>query len=166
MKPTSTTTKPVVGPSSPKKQALLSEDPKPILKKKEDIPPPDKSKGSKSPSPSPVSKPQSAQKKAIIIEPHEMAYSPNGLKETSSNEELFASEENILNSHVDCVKIDAQLLTEEGDLITSLQQAMGNDEEYDIQKYLHQIEMIAERKIEMYVNLVSNVKGFRKKFVS
>ncbi len=76
----------------------------------------------------------------------------------------MAEEEFILNGHVECVKEDAQLLTEEGELITRLQTAMTNETDYDMKEYLDQIEAVARKKMMMYSNLVSNIDSFKQRF--
>jgi len=73
------------------------------------------------------------------------------------NEEMLNEEESILNGHVECVKEDAQLLTEEGELITKLQTAMTNESEYDMALYLKKVEQIAKKKIKMYADLQKQV---------
>ncbi len=76
-------------------------------------------------------------------------------------EEILAMEEAILNRHVECVKEDAQLLTEEGELITRLQTAMTNEQDYDMKHYITQVENIAKKKIEMFssvLNLINDAK--------
>ena len=45
-------------------------------------------------------------------------------------------EENVLNYHLECVKTEAQLITVEGEIITSLEKAMVSNEAYDMQEYL------------------------------
>lgn len=77
------------------------------------------------------------------------------------NEDMYNEEEAILNSHVECVKEDAQLLTEEGELITKLQTAMTNDEDYDMAEYLYKVDQVARKKMQMYADLVARMDKFR-----
>ena len=48
----------------------------------------------------------------------------------------IAAEETILNGHLECVKVEAQLITQEGELITKIEKAMVNDVNYDMRGYL------------------------------
>ena len=80
------------------------------------------------------------------------------------NEELLAGEGSILNCHVECVKEDAQLLTEEGELITRLQTAMTQEQSYDMRQYIQHVELIAKKKIQMYSNLMKSCEEFREHF--
>jgi hypothetical protein len=51
-------------------------------------------------------------------------------------EERLVDEENVLNYHLECVKSEAQLITVEGEIITTLEKAMVNNEDYDMDAYL------------------------------
>ena len=42
----------------------------------------------------------------------------------------------MLNYHLECVKTEAQLITVEGEIITTLEKAMVNGEAYDMEQYL------------------------------
>jgi len=46
------------------------------------------------------------------------------------------AEENILNTHLEAVKEEAQLIQREGEMITTLERAIMNEEEYDMREYL------------------------------
>ena len=50
--------------------------------------------------------------------------------------ERLKAEENVLNNHLECVKQEAYLITVEGEIITKLENAMLNDENYDMDSYL------------------------------
>jgi hypothetical protein len=71
------------------------------------------------------------------------------------------AEEGVLYSHLECVKQEAQLITIEGELITKLENAMGDGEIYDMAAYLQQAEKIAKNKLSMYANLVDKINDFR-----
>lgn len=55
---------------------------------------------------------------------------------TAAMEERLTEEENVLNYHLECVKQEAQLITVEGEIITTLEKAMVNNESYDMDNYL------------------------------
>lgn len=43
------------------------------------------------------------------------------------DDDRIAAEENILNEHLECVKEEAQLITQEGELITRIEKSMVNE---------------------------------------
>ncbi len=85
--------------------------------------------------------------------------SGNGL-----DDDRIGAEENILNEHLECVKEEAQLITQEGELITKIEKAMVNDANYDMKGYLDMAENIARKKLEMYSRLLSDIGEFKRKF--
>ncbi len=80
------------------------------------------------------------------------------------DDDRIAAEENILNGHLECVKEEAQLITQEGELITKIEKAMVNDANYDMKGYLDMAERIARKKLEMYSKLVNDISEFKKRF--
>merc|ERR1712166_722830 len=65
--------------------------------------------------------------------------SDNGQQEMFDNQmedERMRAEENILNTHLEAVKEEAQLIQREGEMITTLERAIMNEEEYDMREYL------------------------------
>ena len=55
------------------------------------------------------------------------------------------AEENILNTHLEAVKEEAQLIQREGEMITTLERAIMNEEEYDMREYLADARQIAKQ---------------------
>jgi hypothetical protein len=62
-------------------------------------------------------------------------------------DERMRAEENILNTHLEAVKEEAQLIQREGEMITTLERAIMNEEEYDMREYLADARQIAMQKI-------------------
>lgn len=60
-----------------------------------------------------------------------------------SDDDRITAEETILNTHLECVKAEAQLITQEGELITRIEKAMVNEQDYDMEGYLDTAEIIA-----------------------
>lgn len=58
-------------------------------------------------------------------------------------EERMRAEENIYNTHLDAVKEEVQLIQREGEMITTLEKAIKNEEEYDMRDYLTNARSIA-----------------------
>lgn len=73
-------------------------------------------------------------------------------------QDLFDEEEELLNLHMNIIQENAELLTEEGRL---LQQIQGDD--YDIEVYIQQLDIILKRKEELIYNLKDKLKLFRNK---
>ena len=70
--------------------------------------------------------------------------------------QLVDEEENLLQLHMDSIQENAQLLTEEGNLLAKVQ---GEDVvDYDIDVYAERLDRILERKIKMYTELQRNLK--------
>ena len=62
-------------------------------------------------------------------------------------DERMRAEENILNTHLEAVKEEAQLIQREGEMTTTLERAIMNEEEYDMREYLADARQIAMQKI-------------------
>lgn len=62
-------------------------------------------------------------------------------------EERMRAEENIYNTHLDAVKEEVQLIQREGEMITTLERAIKNEEDYDMRDYLANARQIAMQKI-------------------
>jgi len=56
------------------------------------------------------------------------------------------AEKDILNTHLEAVREEAQLIQREGEMITTLELAFMNEEEYDMREYLADARQIAMRK--------------------
>jgi hypothetical protein len=78
---------------------------------------------------------------------------------------MLLAEEKILYSHLEYVKQEAQLITVEGEIITILENEMREGESYDMKKYLDTAQEIAEKKLHMYADLLSNIKQFKAQFL-
>ncbi len=79
-------------------------------------------------------------------------------------DDRIGAEENILNGHLECVKEEAQLITQEGEMITKIEKAMVNESNYDMHGYLDMAEGIAKKKLEMYSKLLQDIGEFKSKF--
>ena len=81
-------------------------------------------------------------------------------------DERMRAEETILNTHLEAVKEEAQLIQREGEMITTLERAIMNEEEYDMREYLADARQIAMQKIQMYQELMSNIDAFQSTFIN
>ena len=80
------------------------------------------------------------------------------------DQDKIAAEENLLNEHLACVKEEAQLITQEGELITKIERQMVNEAHYDMKGYLAMAEIIAKKKLQMYSKLLGDIEEFRIRF--
>ena len=78
--------------------------------------------------------------------------------EEDDEAERLQAEENVLNNHLECVKQEAYLITVEGEVITKLENAMLNDESYDMDSYLQSTEEIVKKKLAMYGELLGRIQ--------
>lgn len=73
---------------------------------------------------------------------------------------IVDEEEELRNKHLQYLKEAAQLLTEEGELISKVQGMSG--EEYDIEDYVGNMERIIKRNLEIYGDLQKKMNKFKK----
>jgi kinesin family member 2/24 len=73
---------------------------------------------------------------------------------------IVEEEEELLNRHLQYLKEAAQLLTEEGELISNVQ-GVGSVE-YDIDEYVSRMERIVARNIDIYSDLQRRIMKFKK----
>ena len=103
-----------------------------------------------------------------IGEENEHDEQPYGQEDDVDAEEeadRLQAEETVLNNHLECVKQEAYLITVEGEIITKLENAMMNDEQYDMAAYLESAEEIARKKLAMYSELLRNIGNFKQEFM-
>ena len=103
-----------------------------------------------------------------IGEENEHDEQPYGQEDDVDAEEeadRLQAEETVLNNHLECVKQEAYLITVEGEIITKLENAMMNDENYDMGAYLESAEEIARKKLAMYSELLNNISNFKNDYM-
>ena len=74
-------------------------------------------------------------------------------------DKIFSGNTNLVNVHMNIIKEDAALLTEEGDLVSNIKGVGEMD--YDMEAYINDLERIISRKIRMYNNLKNKLKTDR-----
>lgn len=72
-------------------------------------------------------------------------------------ETILEEEEELLETHVHAIKEDAQILTEEGDLISMAQ----GDTDYDIDSYVQRMEILVKHKLTVYQHLYQKLMTFK-----
>lgn len=80
-------------------------------------------------------------------------------------DERMRAEKDILNTHLEAVREEAQLIQREGEMITTLELAFMNEEEYDMREYLSDARQIAMRKFQMYGQLMQLIDNFEGQFI-
>lgn len=85
---------------------------------------------------------------------------PNLLTFHEKADELVEEEEELRSKHLEYLKEAAKLLTKEGELISNVQ-GFGNDE-YDMDEYVHCLEGIIKRNLEIYGDLSNRVNKIKK----
>ena len=71
---------------------------------------------------------------------------------------VLEKEEDLISSHMLFIKENAQILTQEGELISYVQET----EDYDIDYYVEKIGKIAARKLQIYMQLRDKMMDFKK----
>lgn len=74
---------------------------------------------------------------------------------------IIDEQDELRNKHLEYLKEAAQLLTQEGELISSLQ-GTGENEETDIDEYVNRMESIVARNLEIYSDMQQQLLRFKK----
>lgn len=77
-------------------------------------------------------------------------------------DQLVEDEDNIVNMHMNIIKEDAKLLTEEGDLITNIKGKEDEDSDFEMEVYSKRLENIIDRKISLYNDLKTKIDIYKK----
>ena len=76
-------------------------------------------------------------------------------------EDLNNIGEDIINNHMNIVKESANILSEEGDLITNIK-GVGKIPNFSLDNYIDGLEIIVDKKLDMYSQIKSKIKKYRK----
>lgn len=87
------------------------------------------------------------------------------MESDEGEDERVQAEKDILNTHLEAVREEAQLIQREGEMITTLELAFMNEEEYDMREYLADARQIAMRKFQMYGQLLQLIDGFQANYI-
>ena len=74
---------------------------------------------------------------------------------------LVEDEDDIINYHMNIIKEDARLLSQEGDLITNIK-GVGKEEDFKIDEYIAGLDKIIEQKLKFYNNMKGKVDKYKK----
>ena len=74
---------------------------------------------------------------------------------------LVEDEDDIINYHMNIIKEDARLLSQEGDLITNIK-GVGKEEDFKMDEYIAGLDKIIEQKLKFYNNMKGKVDKYKK----
>ena len=72
---------------------------------------------------------------------------------------IIEEQENLISNHMDIIKNEAQLLTEEGNLISKIKGI--TEENYSMEEYVPKIEQIIEEKLNYFKELKQKIKDYK-----
>ena len=73
--------------------------------------------------------------------------------------------EDIINKHMVIIKESANILSEEGDLITNIK-GVGKKQNFALDNYIDGLELIVDKKLDMYQEIKNKIKKYRKAKIS
>ena len=76
-------------------------------------------------------------------------------------EDLNFIGEDIISKHMVIIKEAANILSEEGDLITNIK-GVGKKQNFTLDNYIDGLELIVDKKLDMYADIKSKIKKYRK----
>ena len=76
-------------------------------------------------------------------------------------EDLNYIGEDIINKHMVIIKEAANILSEEGDLITNIK-GVGKVHDFTLDNYIDGLELIVDKKLDMYADIKNKIKKYRK----
>lgn len=76
-------------------------------------------------------------------------------------DQIIEDEDDILATHMDVIKQDAKMLTEEGELITKIKGIEDNGENFTMEEYLKRLENIINKKINIYSGLQNKIETYK-----
>ena len=74
---------------------------------------------------------------------------------------LVEDEDDIISYHMNIIKEDARLLSQEGDLITNIK-GVGKEEDFKMDEYIAGLDKIIEQKLKLYNNMRGKVDKYKK----
>ena len=74
---------------------------------------------------------------------------------------LVEDEDDIISYHMNIIKEDARLLSQEGDLITNIK-GVGKEEDFKMDEYIAGLDKIIEQKLKLYNNMKGKVEKYKK----
>ena len=82
-------------------------------------------------------------------------------EQNEENEDFNYIGEEIINKHMVIIKESANILSEEGDLITNIK-GVGKTQNFTLDDYIDGLELIVDKKLDMYQEIKTKIKKYRK----
>ena len=76
-------------------------------------------------------------------------------------DQIIEDEDDIVATHMDVIKQDAKMLTEEGELITKIKGIEDSEENFTMEEYLKRLENIIDKKIDIYSGLQNKIDVYK-----
>ena len=76
-------------------------------------------------------------------------------------DQIIEDEDDIVATHMDVIKQDAKMLTEEGELITKIKGVEDSEENFTMEEYLKRLENIIDKKIDIYSGLNNKIDVYK-----
>ena len=76
-------------------------------------------------------------------------------------DQIIEDEDEIVATHMDVIKQDAKMLTEEGELITKIKGIEDSEENFNMDEYLKRLEKIIDKKIDLYSGLQNKIDIYK-----
>ena len=76
-------------------------------------------------------------------------------------DQIIEDEDDIVATHMDVIKQDAKMLTEEGELITKIKGIEDSEENFTMEEYLKRLENIIDKKIDIYSGLINKIDVYK-----
>lgn len=77
------------------------------------------------------------------------------------NSKIIEQEEEIITTHIQIIKDDAKLLTEEGELISSIKGINNDETDFLMEDYIRNLDQIINKKISIYMDLKKKMEIYK-----
>ena len=74
---------------------------------------------------------------------------------------IIQDEDDIITTHMEVIKQDAKLLTEEGKLISLIKGIGGEEEKIEVDEYINRLENVLDQKISLYSGLQNKIDVYK-----
>ena len=91
----------------------------------------------------------------------EMEEDEEEIIQKEENDDINNIGEDIINKHMVIIKESANILSEEGDLITNIK-GVGKVQNFTLDNYIDGLELIVDKKLDMYQDIKNKIKKYRK----
>jgi hypothetical protein len=83
------------------------------------------------------------------------------IKYNQVSDKIFEQEEDLITTHMQIIKDDARLLTEEGEIITNIKGVNQEDTNFSMEDYTMCLDQIINKKISIYMDLKKKMEIYK-----